>query len=63
VLQPLLSQPSTAGTRKDSDGRFAVFMDEWAKDYRASGRAKAVILASMQHFGLDTTSLPPTLQF
>src|SRR3954447_20266834 len=63
VLQPLLSQPSTAGTRKDGDGKFAAFMDEWAKEYRASGRAKAVILAAMQQFGLDTTALPPTLQF
>jgi len=63
VLQPVISQPSTAGTRKDSDGKFAAFMDAWAKEYRASGRARAVIMEAMGHFGLDTASLPPTLQF
>lgn len=63
VLQPLFTQPSTGGTRKDADGRFGVFLDQWAKEYRASGRSKAVILEAMQHFGLDTANLPPTLQF
>ena len=63
VLQPVISQPSTAGTRKDGDGKFAAFMDQWAKSYRESGRSKAVILEAMHEFGLDTASLPPTLQF
>ena len=63
VLQPLVSQPSTGGTRKDGDGRLGVFLDNWAKEYRASGRSKAVILEAMRHFGLDTSDLPPTLQF
>jgi polar amino acid transport system substrate-binding protein len=63
VLQPLFSQPSAGGTRKDGDGRFGTFLEQWAKSYRASGRAKQVILDAMQHFGLDTTHLPPTLEF
>lgn len=63
VLQPMISQPSMGGTRKDADGRFGTFLEDWSKSYRSSGRAKAVILEAMQHFGLDTSDLPSTLQF
>jgi polar amino acid transport system substrate-binding protein len=63
VLQPLLSQPSMGGTRRDGDGRFAAFCEDWAKAYRASGRAKQAILEAMQHSGLDAAKLPPTLEF
>ncbi|MBV9786374.1 MAG: transporter substrate-binding domain-containing protein [Acidisphaera sp.] len=63
VLQPLLSQPSMGGTRRDGDGKFAAFCEEWAKQYRASGQAKQAILEAMQHSGLDASKLPPTLQF
>jgi polar amino acid transport system substrate-binding protein len=63
VLQPLLSQPSMGGTRRDGDGKFAGFCENWAKDYRAAGKAKAAILAAMQHSGLDAAKLPPSLEF
>jgi polar amino acid transport system substrate-binding protein len=63
VLQPLLSQPSMGGTRRDADGKFAAFCEDWAKAYRASGKAKAAILAAMKHSGLDAAKLPPTLEF
>jgi polar amino acid transport system substrate-binding protein len=63
VLQPLVTQPSTGGTRKDGDGKFGAFLQDWAKTYRSSGRAKQVILEAMQHFDLDASHLPPTLQF
>ena len=62
VLQPLLTQPSTGGTRKDGDGKFGAFLDEWVKTYRSSGRSKQVIMEALAHFGLDTANLPPTLQ-
>jgi polar amino acid transport system substrate-binding protein len=63
VLQPLLSQPSMGGTRRDGDGKFAAFCETWAKEYRTSGRAKQVILEAMQHSGLEASKLPPTLEF
>lgn len=63
VLQPLLSQPSTGGTRKDGDGRFFAFLQKWATEYRAAGKSKQAILTAMQEFGLDTSHLPPTLAF
>ena len=62
-MPSLVSQPSMGGTRRDGDGRFAAFCDGWAKQYRASGRAKQVILEAMQQAGLDTAALPPSLQF
>ena len=62
VLQPVFSQPSTGGTRKDGDGRFAAFLDEWVKGYRSSGRSKQVIMEALQQAGLDTANLPSTLQ-
>ncbi len=61
VLQPLYNQPSDGGTRKDGDGRFGAFLDQWATGYRASGRSKQVILDAMQQFDLDTSHLPATL--
>lgn len=62
VLQPLLSQPSTGGTRKDGDGRFFTFLQKWATDYRAAGKSKQAILTAMQQFGLDTSHLPSALE-
>jgi polar amino acid transport system substrate-binding protein len=63
ALQPLISQPSMGGTRRDGDGKFAAFCEDWAKQYRASGRAKQVILEAMQQAGLDASALPASLQF
>jgi polar amino acid transport system substrate-binding protein len=63
VPQPTLSQPSHGGTRRDGDGRFGAYLHDWAKDYRASGRAKEVILAAMHSYGLDVDKLPPAVAF
>jgi len=63
VPQPTLTQPSHGGTRRDGDGRLGVYLDGWARDYRASGRAKAVILAAMRSYGLDVDKLPSTVAF
>lgn len=63
VLQPARTAPSYAGTRRDGDERFAKFMQDWATAYRADGTAKKVIFAAMEKFGLDTSQLPPDVQF
>jgi polar amino acid transport system substrate-binding protein len=63
VPQPTLTQPSHGGTRRDGDGKLAAYLDGWAKQYRTSGRAKAVILASMRSYGLDVDKLPPSVAF
>lgn len=63
VLQPTRIAPSFAGTRRDGDDRFADFMQDWALAYRASGTSKKVIFDAMEKFGLDTSHLPPDVQF
>ncbi len=63
VLQPLLSQPSMAGTRRDGDDRFAKFCQDWAEQYRASGQAKQAILTAMRQSGLDPSNLPSSIRF
>jgi polar amino acid transport system substrate-binding protein len=63
VPQPTLTQPSHGGTRRDGDGKFAAYLRDWATEYRGSGRAKEVILASMRSYGLDVDKLPPAVAF
>jgi polar amino acid transport system substrate-binding protein len=63
VPQPTLTQPSHGGTRRDGDGRFGAYLRDWANEYRGSGRAKEVILASMRSYGLDVDKLPPAVAF
>ena len=63
VLRPVQSLPSFGGTRRDSDGRLATFLQGWAFAYRDSGRARAVILEAMNRFGLDVNTIPPEVQF
>lgn len=63
IPQPTLTQPSYGGTRRDGEGKFAAWLQDWAKQYRESGRAKQVILAGMRAYGLDTDKLPPTVAF
>jgi polar amino acid transport system substrate-binding protein len=63
VPQPVVTQPSHGGTRRDGDGRFAAYLRDWATTYRSSGRARAVILAAMREYGLDVEKLPPAVAF
>jgi len=63
VLQPTNNAPSFGGTRRDGDDRFATFLQDWALAYRADGSAKRVIFSAMEKFGLDTSQLPPAVQF
>jgi hypothetical protein len=63
VPQPTLTQPSHGGTRRDGDGKFGAYLHDWATQYRASGRAKEVILAAMRSYGMDVDKLPPTVAF
>jgi polar amino acid transport system substrate-binding protein len=63
ILQPVRTAPSFGGTRRDGDGRFATFMQDWASRYRSEGNPKRVILEAMKKFGLDTSQLPPGMEF
>jgi polar amino acid transport system substrate-binding protein len=63
VLEPTYTQPSYGGTRHDSDGRLAKFLQNWATQYRQSGQCKQVILAAMRQYGLDIAKLPAGVDF
>jgi polar amino acid transport system substrate-binding protein len=63
VLQPTNNSPSFGGTRRDGNNRFSTFLQDWAVAYRADGSAKRVMFNSMEKFGLDTSRLPPEVQF
>ena len=62
-LQPLYAPPSGGACRKDGDGRFTAFLQEWATDLQTSGRAAKLILTSMDEAGLDVNKLPPHTTF
>ncbi|CAH1659452.1 PBPb domain-containing protein [Hyphomicrobiales bacterium] len=62
-LQPLYAPASGGGCRKDGDGRFTKFLQEWAVDLQTSGRAAKLILVSMDEAGLDVNKLPPGATF
>ncbi len=62
-LQPLYAPASGGACRKDGDGRFTAFLQEWATDLQTSGRAAKLILASMAEAGLDVDKLPPDATF
>lgn len=62
-LEPLFAPPSGGAARKDGDGRLTAFLQEWATDLQASGRAAELILESMKDAGLDVGKLPPNTKF
>ncbi|MBI1779035.1 MAG: transporter substrate-binding domain-containing protein [Proteobacteria bacterium] len=63
VPTPVRSLPSAGGVRKDGDGRFFKFVDEWAARSRADGTVKAVMTEAIIKNGLDPTQLPAGFSF
>jgi polar amino acid transport system substrate-binding protein len=63
VPTPVRSLPSAGGVRKDGDGRFFKFVDEWAARSRADGTVKAVMTDAIVKNGLDPAQLPAGFNF
>lgn len=63
LLQPVLALPSGAGTRRDSDGKFAAYMQEWSQPYREGGMSQKRMFEAMTAFGLDVGKLPKDVKF
>lgn len=55
--------PSSAGIRKDGDGRFHDFVQAWAEKNRANGTVKRLILDAVREAGLNPDELPPDMEF
>ncbi len=63
LLQPVEAPPSGGGTRKDGDGRFLRFMQDWATAYQAGGGATTAIYDAMKEAGLEVEKIPAGVKF
>ena len=63
VPTPVRGLPSAGGARKDGDGRFIKFVDEWAARSRANGTVKTIMSEAIAKNGLDPTRLPAEFNF
>jgi len=60
---PIRSLPSSAGMRKEGDGRFQKFAQDWADKSRASGVTKTLIIDALREAGLNPDELPSGFSF
>ncbi|MFV0799334.1 transporter substrate-binding domain-containing protein [Brucella sp. MAB-22] len=63
VPEPLDSQPTTIGVRKDEKGEFRDYVDVWLKKRREEGKVNEWIVSSLSLVGVQPSDLPPTLKF
>ena len=63
VPTPVRGLPSAGGARRDGDGRFIKFVDEWAARSRANGTVKTIMSEAIAKNGLDPTRLPAEFNF
>ena len=61
--EPLFGRPSSAGMRKDGDGRFHKFVNEWAKGARKDGTITWLLSDAFEKHGLNVANFPPGLKF
>ena len=61
--EPLYGRPSSAGIRKDGDGRFHKFVNEWAKEARKNGTITWLLTDAFEKHGLNVANFPPGLKF
>jgi polar amino acid transport system substrate-binding protein len=60
---PTQSFPSSAGMRKDGDGRFFRFVQAWAEKNRANATTKKLIVDALREAGLNPDELPAEFSF
>ena len=63
VPTPVRGLPSAGGMRKDGDGRFFKFVDEWAVRARSDGTVKKIMSEAIAKNGLDPAKLPAGFNF
>ena len=63
IPEPERSVPSSAGTRKDSDGRFKNWLQAWAEKAIASGGINWLMLDGFEKSGMTVKALPDSLKF
>jgi polar amino acid transport system substrate-binding protein len=60
---PVRSLPSSAGMRRDGDGRFHRFVQDWATRARGDGTTTRILSESITQAGLDPGQLPSGFRF
>jgi ABC-type amino acid transport substrate-binding protein len=60
---PVQAFPSGGGAPRDTEGRYAAFLQKWAEEYRSSGRAQTVIMDAIAEAGLSVEDLPQGVKF
>ena len=63
LLKPLHATPSGAASRKDADGKFAKFAQDWSVTYRKSGAITKTIVDAVKETGFDLTTVDANLEF
>lgn len=63
VPRPLSAIPADGVMRRDGDGKFYQFLQNWAARYYAQGESKKRVLEALSECGLDPKRLPPDMQF
>jgi polar amino acid transport system substrate-binding protein len=61
--EPVQSLPSSAGIRRDGDGRFNAFVQDWADKNRENGRVGWLMIDAVRKAGLDAEALPEGFRF
>lgn len=63
VPEPQDSQPTTIGVRRDPNGEFVKFVDQWLELRRSEGKVNDWIVDSLELVGVTKDMLPETLKF
>lgn len=63
VPEPQDSQPTTIGVRRDPNGEFVKFVDQWLELRRNEGKVNEWIVSSLELVGVKKDILPDTLKF
>ena len=61
--KPLFGRPSSAGIRKDGDGKFHKFVNAWAQGARKDGTITWLLTDAFEKHGLNVANFPPGLKF
>lgn len=63
VPEPQSSQPTTIGVRRDPEGAFRDYVNEWLATRRASGQVSKWVVDSLRLVGVSPDMLPANLKF
>lgn len=61
--EPIRANPSSAGMRKDGDGRFHAWAQKWAEESGKNGKIKQILIQAMKQGGYDISLLPESIRF